>query len=1225
MVNFRSSACLEAARKISDYDKKSILCAVSGLLTLPSLSANSVRCETLVHLCVTYAKGTKKPTRSVLTEVLNNIMGSTNIGMEEDPQEDVFISNIITENGDLRVFNALWEANDYYIQTLLNIATTTELPERLTGLKDKCVSILKLSEEIAKRSELFRNSSAKSFDKKDIFIPKNDDLLQISTRVVFTHEQILDLGVSIESLAPFIISEDESFQIRFSSLGNTQLEEKPIVAVNGDYIVSLPSSIGIAMRKYFLSECENAGLLKSFSKLLVTYQVSQLKYEILREYRGRYRSVVPEIESIVNLPSMHVILLNSGFGEYLHIILLHDDIENLLKEGFASAYSLPKINVEALRNYCELISNFCKQQNDFKSGQSLITIGGLGRGYSLGFDTWPQQWNFSTLNLNDLFLISGAKTRPLRELFQCLSQKMWIEDNGVNLFNINGDINYLGFWLDNGYKCLTDEMAINAQSMVSLYTDFVFSVRSELREKIDRHSVQSVDGKWHPVERLTKESYYEGMKLKPIYASPGDITNGFLNGVVKTPYLNVWFGISAYPDEFPRNVIYEWWSGFINAIYDLSNFVSTKMRTETNLSVQVNLDFSRLLLMNNILLDSNELRGINIKLEGATLTLMLEENFMANFSQSENFGEKIVLFNVLNGISCFLESNGYDISKLIEPAIEHVLADNAVRFVHVFRSHDPLENLLHNAQVDPIFVDRKDAIFRSIQINHFLGLSDRVIEGHKNCVGTLNQIVDEIWTRIKAALKTVGLEKLLERSFFLLNAIEQDRSQWNRTARAVKAIHSKHDDVVRVAQLRESDRSLASLCLRSIIEMSICESPINGDLAVSEDVVQELLSLCSLLINTAADSDAIHWGLVQPQINFNKNCSYSMPTNFHEHVIAPYFFGHFQAQFDNAVESYEEIYTKERMEDFDSGTNNFPDDFSGAFVAEYGVSVTKAMECWAEIIDMHVELQTPVIKISSQNLITRIVENRELRTDEASAFLNAFALDSRTHWDELPINYSFRDIAPWKYKRRLSSLIRPIIRITDELILSAFLIKQGINYSLERTRNGEFNTEFFNSAPMRSYVGAKIEQRGADFTKLVAEKFRQKGWHVEQELLMRSLGAPAELGDIDVMAIKDEVVIVIECKNLQMAKTVSEIADVCNRFRGEGKDELRKHLNRVTWISKNITSIAKLIGYHKEISILKNLLLTSTEMPMRYRKDLPISCNDIISFKAIDDWLETPN
>ncbi|MDF0752765.1 hypothetical protein NLU14_21300 [Marinobacter sp. 71-i] len=100
---------------------------------------------------------------------------------------------------------------------------------------------------------------------------------------------------------------------------------------------------------------------------------------------------------------------------------------------------------------------------------------------------------------------------------------------------------------------------------------------------------------------------------------------------------------------------------------------------------------------------------------------------------------------------------------------------------------------------------------------------------------------------------------------------------------------------------------------------------------------------------------------------------------------------------------------------------------------------------------------------------------------------------------------------------------------------------------------------------------------------------------------MRTFGKP-ELGDVDVVGIKGDVVTLIECKNLQMAKTVSEIADICNRFRGEEKDELSKHLRRVEWVNLNRDLVSKRLGIEK-IEGVKHLLVTNTEIP-KYRSNI---------------------
>lgn len=1222
MTDLRSGICKEVGEIIASYDNKEMVAIASGLLTLPRLSANSIRCETLVHLSIAYARGSKKPNRTTFKMALNDLMGRSQVAMMEDPQEDVFVSNVLTEHGDLRVFNALWEGNDYFVQVLIDIVTNHQVPEALVSTRESCISLLKLSEEIANRAGIARNSSAESIHKNSINVPRSSDLSSLSKRVLFSVEEMEALGVTLESISPFIISDDEIFQIKNSIVGNSILEEKPIVELGGEYIVSLPSAIGLAIRKCFLRGCEEDGSLDVFSKLLADYQARQLLDEILREFKGDSESVNPELDEIPYLPVMHSLILKDDSGNYIHTILLHDDIRGVIDDGMASYHTPSEQQMTALSEFIFSVAEYCKSQPGFRSGLAMTSHGGLGRGYNVGFDKWPDDWGFSALSLNDLLLLSGSKSKPLKELFQCIGQKRWVEDNGVKIQNINGDMNYYGFWKSNDYQCSPDDIPIAENSLIALHADFIFTVRKELRVESDKHSAKYVDGSWRRVERLTKDSFYEGIKSKPIYVSVEHVVDGYLNGLVESGVVDLWFGVVAYTDNTGRSAVYEWWSGFIHAVEESLNYISSNVFFAKEFSLQVNLDFSNLLPMASIDLESADQRGADVFSNDDVYTVVFQPNFMANFSQPENHGEREVLSVVIQGLSEFLSANGQDISDHVEGAINYVIGDEGVRFVHIFKTYDPVDYLLLSTSGKPKFVDKKQATFDQICINKKLDLSDQVVSGKRECGKLLNGVVDEVWTRIKCILETVERRSILTELVVLGNAIEQDRGQWSRTAKAVKAIYSKYDDVLKVAHERNSERSLTSLCLRSLVEMAICECPEGSGVPVNECLIDDLLSLTSLLINTASDSDAIHWGLVKPEIIFNMNGTYSIPTDVMTEVLIPYFSGHFQIQFGEAVESYEEMYESNEIEKAGVKEGVFGDDFDKALNAEFGFSAHEIVECWAEIIDMHIESSQPIISMDLNSLIDAIASKRGLDRLIVSNFIEAFSLFSRDSWDSLPEGYGFRDIAPWKYKRRLSCLVKPIIRLSeDEVLLSLSLLRQGVSYFLDRARNGEFNTAFFNSDIMCSYVGSMVDKRGAEFTKLVAGKLDGDGWYVRKEVLMKTIGAPQELGDIDVLAIKDGVLLIFECKKLQMAKTVSEIADVCNRFRGEEKDELRKHLNRVNWVSSNLSSVIQAIGYKDDVLSMRNALLTSTQMPMKYKNDLPISSDDIVSFRNLDGWL----
>jgi hypothetical protein len=108
------------------------------------------------------------------------------------------------------------------------------------------------------------------------------------------------------------------------------------------------------------------------------------------------------------------------------------------------------------------------------------------------------------------------------------------------------------------------------------------------------------------------------------------------------------------------------------------------------------------------------------------------------------------------------------------------------------------------------------------------------------------------------------------------------------------------------------------------------------------------------------------------------------------------------------------------------------------------------------------------------------------------------------------------------------------------------------------------------------------------------------------------VGGSAELGDVDVLAWKPSGEIqLIECKRLQLARTVAEVAEICRRFRGEAKDELDKHVRRVNWIRANPAGLQRIVGFVPDPARIDDRLVTNTHVPMIYLTSLPIEVNKI--------------
>jgi Holliday junction resolvase len=219
--------------------------------------------------------------------------------------------------------------------------------------------------------------------------------------------------------------------------------------------------------------------------------------------------------------------------------------------------------------------------------------------------------------------------------------------------------------------------------------------------------------------------------------------------------------------------------------------------------------------------------------------------------------------------------------------------------------------------------------------------------------------------------------------------------------------------------------------------------------------------------------------------------------------------------------------------------------------------------------------------------------------------LKTFELFHRPTWENPPQGFNMNDLYPRRYGRRLSAVVRPLLIFgeneDDKVLYGAGMRRQGFGYLMDRTEKGQLPETFFTSKAMRSYWGSVNDERGHAFARSVADMLREEGWEARNEVQMTELGAQSEFGDLDVLAWKPTgEVLLVECKRLQLARTVAEIAEICRRFKGEAKDELDKHMRRVNWVMEHPSSLERIMGFSPDPECIDARLVTNTHVPMMY-------------------------
>jgi hypothetical protein len=1234
MVNLSDEYLDRIANRLQKYQAQSAITGLAAFLTLPHLQANTIRIETLVHLAVACCKGRKKPKQADLRTWLNQWVRGTWLVDQEDPLEDVFLSNVVTPNGNYSLFEGIWESNDFYVQSLLDAMRTFQPMEMepISWVLDASESLLKLGNEIARRLDLPRWASAPSTPRGSVFqLPKAD--LEARMRALsFSPEDLKNLDIDRDYLEPFICSDSDKGQIRKDKLGHSCLERKPLIAFGSELVLVLPAAVSPAIRRFSLEALGAQGLGQQFSEHLAEHQFKQVKKGFLSLIRGQ-SEILATPDPAGPIPRLHSGMLKWDKGHFLHLVFFHDDIVHIPKEGLTSALQYPPPWEKELSQYLSSAASARIDDQEFSSGLTLIVLGGLGRGIQLKEMKFPEPWNFSLLPLPHLMTLAHKNRQGLFQFIKCINQKKWLEENGVVFSNVSGDLNFFQYWLDNAFQALPKNMPYGKPAHIGLLGDYLGALRIEARRHVDPHAIpRPPDGALRRCERFGRDSLYPDLAKRSIYVSIDDAKNRSLAGVIETTRGATWLSLENPLDETLAHTAYEIWEGLMPIFHRTVSLFDEAVKNSPPDAIEIQLD------LENMVRPGPEITGppgtgiptldLSENSNGTIAKIKVPDDFLTNFHQPENLGEQALVHALVRGLSAIHSGLGADVSSISVTSLsEEALGGSGSKILHLFFTNSPVDYLMSGQDMKLELLKQEDVAFHRLGLmtKCLAGIGGSEIEGTEAATNLLNSAVATLWSETRQALQELDRASVLRATITNLESLSSDRDRWKRTARAQQSIYGQGDDVMSLARSRELERSVTGLATRAIAEMALCESPLEGKKDISATELDNLVARLALLVNIASDSDAIHKGLATPKVVVFENGDFQTDHGFQESVLIPYISGHMDRGFSDAVGSYEKHYKERQKEEVRPTAEIYGQDFSDAFEAEYEIGADSWFDAIAELLEIGVEQQQVMVEAPLSEVHRRLIENRGLDAGQVDAFFRAFSLQPRKRWDKLPHGYRRTDIMPWRFGRRLSLVMRPLILTgpgeNAPLLYGLGMLQNSVNYVFSRLLDGDYPGEFCTTDTMRSFLGGALNRHGREFEVRVAKRIEELGWQARQGVKARALQAPHWFGDIDVLAWNElGDVVIIECKRLRMAKTIGEIANQLEKFRGEEKDKLALHLRRVNWVEENPASLGKVID--RAPSTIRNCLVVSTDVPMMYLEDLPISPGDVVPFHALDKRLK---
>jgi len=194
----------ELIQELKKYDPVASAVRIAGLLTEPRLLANTVRLELLIHLLLAVARKNRKPTPATLTSWVNDYLGDTAYASMEDPIEDVFVTNVMTDEGNFRLFEGTWEYNDFYLQRVLNAIATLPDDDDSRLLRNQIRAMLKISDEVARRRKLQRFVDGGGAPNEPVTLPSDGQIGRLQSSITFTEQDLHGLSVKLEDIGVFV-------------------------------------------------------------------------------------------------------------------------------------------------------------------------------------------------------------------------------------------------------------------------------------------------------------------------------------------------------------------------------------------------------------------------------------------------------------------------------------------------------------------------------------------------------------------------------------------------------------------------------------------------------------------------------------------------------------------------------------------------------------------------------------------------------------------------------------------------------------------------------------------------------------------------------------------------------------------------------------------------------------------------------------------------------------